>query len=309
MGNNLSDKLLEELNQSNRMAFNNPSEAYKIGMKVYDIAKKNDLKYVQGISLILLCLACRSMAHIKEWLIYSYEALQIFKELNNYKRQLHALNLISIAYFYSSVYDQALKHGLQALELAPKANDPYLLTCVLNNLGEIYMESKQTDQSIHYFNEALELSQKEGFDFNFSYIQKNIGQIFFLKNNFETALHYFTLSYNGALASNDIVATGEAEIKIGDVYFELNYYSDSCTFYHSALDKLEAIDSLFYAIDALIGLGKIELKKHTALAITYLNKALEYAESINCDKKLSLIYEMLTSYYESIRDFEPSLKY
>ena len=304
-----SEDLFKNLKDANKISSASPQETYKIGMKMYNFASENSMKLEKGFSLITLCLACRSMSKIKEWLNYAHEALSIFQELNHIEGQVRSLNFISIAYFYSSIFDKSLYYSLIALDLCPELEDKYLYTCVLNNIGEVYTESKNFDLALEYYQKAFDLSIKHNFLFNRGYILKNMGCVYLSLNRTEHSLKTFNESFQICIDDDDIVAAGEVENKIGDLYVKLNNLDLAHTYYEKALEKLEKVESKFYSIDSLIGLAKVCFLKDSYVSLSYLHKALSYATSLSSSKKLCAIYELLYKTYEKNSDLENAMIY
>lgn len=304
-----SQEIFKNLKYANKISSASPQETYKIGMKMYTIANEESMKLEKGFSLITLCLACRSMSKIKEWLNYAHDALNIFEELNHIEGQVRALNFISIAYFYSSIFDKSLYYSLIALDLCPKLEDKYLYTCILNNMGEVYNESKNFDLSLEYYQKAFDISVEHNFLFNKGYILKNMGCVYLALNKTGHSLKVFNESLQICIADEDIVAAGEVENKIGDLYLNLNKLNLANSYYKKALEKLERVESKFYSIDSLIGLALVYSLKDPYVSLSYLHKALNYANDVNSSKKLCKIYELLYKTYEKNNDLENALIY
>lgn len=304
-----SEEIFENLKKANKISSASPKETYKIGMDMYTFANKNSMKLEEGFSLITICLACRSMSKIKEWLNYAHKALDIFKDLNHIEGQVRAINFISIAYFYTSIFDKSLSYALMALDLCPKLEDKYLYTCVLNNIGEVYNESKNFNLALEYYKQAFDLSIEHNFLFNKGYILKNIGSVYLSLNQTDDSLKTFNESFKICIEDNDIVAAGEVENKIGDLYLQLGNLNLSYRHHKNALEKLEQVESKFYSIDSLIGIAKFYYSTDPYKALSYLHKALNYATTLNSSKKLCTIYELLYKIYEENHDLENALVY
>jgi len=93
----------------------------------------------------------------------SFKALNIFEMENEIIGKIKAMNLIGIAYFYSSMYEESLKYLLEVSELLEIEKDDFLLSCVLNNIGEVYRELQKYEEALKYYNKASDISQKNNY--------------------------------------------------------------------------------------------------------------------------------------------------
>jgi diguanylate cyclase (GGDEF)-like protein len=104
------------------------------------------------------------------------------------------------------------------------------------------------------------------------------------------------------------VSKGEVLNKIGLVYEKLNKKEDALGFYKESLHVLENCENRFYQIDTLISLGSYYIKqKEFDTGINYLNRALDYAEEMNADKKVYSAHLLLAECYEGCGNFAEAL--
>ncbi|MGB4661206.1 MAG: diguanylate cyclase, partial [Mobilitalea sp.] len=211
------------------------------------------------------------------------------------------------AYFYNSIYEQALKYLFKARDLLEKVNDDFLMSCVLNNIGEVFRESLKYRKSIEYFNKALELCEDNKMRINEASLLGNIGEIYFLEEKQEKALEYFMKSYNLIVEDNDMLMLGEAENKLGKVYYLNGNYEKAEELFSSALQRLEGIENKFYAVDVLINIAKLHFERDRIIPDYYFEKAILYAEKVNSKKKLSEVYQILADCLEKAGDYEAAL--
>ena len=309
MGNTISGKIYKKLSEAKNIATIYPCESYIMSREAYDISKKNNLKIEEGYALIGMSLACRAKSEINKMLDYSYKALEIFEEVQEPLGQIKSLNLIGIAYFYNSMYEEALKYLLQVVDLLHEFEDCFLLSCVLNNIGEVFRESAKYDSALEYYYSALKICKENNFKINQASLFGNIGEIYFLENKYGDALEYYTKSYDILVEEKDMVILGEIENKLGKVYYINGNYSKAKEYLFSALRRLENLNNKFYAIDVLVNIAKLQWEKDTKKTFYYLEKAIKYAEKINAKKKLSEVCKTVAEYYENTGNYRVSLEY
>lgn len=309
MENNLSEEIFRLLDESKKICTSYPNKSYTMSKKVYDLCKEKSMTLEEGYALIGMAFACRSKSEINKMLKYSFNALEIFVELNDKLGQIKSLNLIGIAYFYNSMYEEALKSFLQALDILDEFKDDFLLCCVFNNIGEVYYESMKHDTALEYYYKALEVVAKINSNISTASLLTNIGKVYFTQNKYTEALEYHTKSYNILIKEKDMVMLGEVENHLGKVYFINENYDKAEEFLFSALRRLENIENKFYTIDVLVNIAKLQLVKDSNKSLYYFEKAIQYAEKANAKKKLSEVCKMVADYYEKTGDFRVALEY
>lgn len=309
MENNLSEEIFRLLDESKKICTSFPNKSYTMSKKVYNLCKEKRMTLEEGFALISMAFACRAKSEINKMLKYSFIALEIFKELNDKLGQIKSLNLIGIAYFYNSMYEEALKSLLQALDVLDEFKDDFLLCCVLNNIGEVYYESMNHDTALEYYCKALEIITDINSEISTASLLTNIGKVYFTQKRYSDALEYHTQSYNILIKENDMVMLGEVENNIGKIHFVNENYDKAEEYLFSALRRLENIDNKFYTIDVLVNIAKLQLVKDSNKSLYYFEKAIQYAEKTNAKKKLSEVCKMVADYYDRIGDFRVALEY
>lgn len=305
----LSKEIYKILDESNNMCAIYPNKSYSMSKKAYQVCKDNNLKLEEGHALISMSLACRSKSENNKMLEYSFDAFEIFEELEEHSGQIKALNLIGIAYFYSSRYEEALKYLLQAINVLDEFKNDYLLCCVLNNIGEVFYESMKYDMALDYYSRSLKISKDIKSKVNTASLLTNIGKVYLMKNKYIEALEYHTQGYNILIKEKDMVMLGEVENNLGKIYYINKNYDKAEEYLFSSLRRLENVDNKFYAIDALVNIAKLHLVKDSNKSLYYFEKAIQYAEKTNSKKKLSEVCKMVSDYHEKVGNFREALEY
>ena len=309
MMNNKSEEIYKILNEAKKTSTIYPDKSYEMSKEAYHIAKSSNLKIEEGYALISMSFACRAKSEISKMLDYSYNAYEIFEDAQDILGQIKSLNLIGIAYFYSSMYEKSLKYLLQVRDLLDEFKDFFLLSCVLNNIGEVYRESARYDKALEYYNSALEICIDNNFKINSASIYNNIGEIYFVEKKYDIALKYFNKSYDILIVEKDMITLGEIENKLGKIHFIYRDYVVADKYFFSALSRLDNIKNKFYAIDVLDNIAKLKLEIDSDKFLFYFEKAVQLAEEINAKKKLSEISKTVSDYFESIGDFRMALEF
>ncbi len=309
MNKKITREIYKKINKSKEVSTFQPDLSKILSEEAYNMSKSNGLALEEGYSLISMAFAARAKSEIKEMLDLSFKALNIFDMENEIIGKIKAMNLIGIAYFYSSMYEESLKYLLEVSELLDIEKDDFLLSCVLNNIGEVYRESQKYEQSLKYYNKAADISKVNNYEKIYASILGNIGEVFFSKKSFEKSLEILKESYKILVGCNDMVSLGENENRIGKLYFSIGDYSKAEEFYNSSLIRLKNIENKYYLIDVYINIAKLKEISNPEESLHYFKKALDTSENIDAKKKSCEIYKMISETYEILGDYKSSLEY
>ncbi|MDR7857524.1 diguanylate cyclase [Tissierella sp.] len=308
MKKTVSDEINNKLNYAKSIVSVNPDKSMEICKEAYDLAKTNSLILEEGYALIGLSLASRVKSDSSSMIDYSYRALAIFEDKNHITGQIKALNLIGIAYFYSSIYEESLKYFLKASELLELERDEYLLSSVLNNIGEIYRESEIYDEAIKYYDKAVHITVNN-YPLSHAAILGNIGNIHFEKNEFDMALEVFIKSHSILMDGDDMVSLGEIENKIGKVYYAVGDFEKAEQYYFKSYKRLEDVSNKYYVIDVLINIAQLYIESRSERTLYFYEKVVEVAEMVGAKKKLCQAYKLISEYYENKEDYKNAIEF
>ncbi|SDY63439.1 diguanylate cyclase (GGDEF) domain-containing protein [Proteiniborus ethanoligenes] len=309
MNKTISDEIYNKLHHAKTIASVNPDKSLEISEEAYDLAKANNLGLEEGYALIGMVFAYRIKSDRSSMLDYSFRALSIFEAREHIAGQVKALNLIGIAYFYSSLYEEALRYFLKLEDMLEFNRDDFLLSGVLNNIGEVYRESGIYDKAMEYYEKAIDIVVKNDFSLYHAAILSNIGQIHCDKGEFEIALKVYCKSYDILVDSNDMVSLGEIENRIGKVYFEIGDIKKAEEYYFRSFERLKDINNKYYVIDVLLNIAQLHLVKASRKTLNFYEKAIEFADDVGAKNKICQIYRLTSEYHESQGDYMNALKY
>ncbi len=303
------EKKIHHLNAlSKEFVISNPKEALRLAQEAHELSLKLDYKKGIAESLMMIGHACRTLSNYGESMPGLMKALDIYNSLCDEDGQMRVLNLLGISYFYFARYEQALENFKKSLGLAEKLQNKRLEASILNNIGEIYRELGKPKDSLDYYFSALKISEEFDFRNNLSVIIMNIGHIYNDAGECQKALDYYNKSLNISREVNDYVSQGEVLAKMGEVYEKLEKREEALDFYKKSLNVLENCENRFYQIDTLISLGSYYIRqKEFTMGIGYLNRALDFAEKLNADRKVYSAHLLLSECYEGGGDFAKAL--
>ncbi len=299
-----------KVNEMLRQAKDNmedPQKAYDMCKEAYDLSVAYHLESEKGYSLIGMALACRAKTDISLMLDHSYKALELFEELQIPDGQVRALNLIGIAYFYNSDYEQALGYLFEAQDTVELLKDKYMLSCILNNIAEVMRESMKYEEALEYYYRALGLSSDINSNLNMASVLGNIGDVYLTQNKMNEALECFSQSYQILLNETDRIQLAELENKLGKLHLICENHLEAKKYFFSALNHLESVNNKFYEIDVLLNIAQLMRLTDRKEALYFLDRAMQCAEDINAKKKCSSVYKAMSEYFEDINEYKDAL--
>jgi len=281
----VTEQLMDLIQESRKIAFRNPAQAFELAHKAKLIAVENNQKSSQAAALFAMGLACRSMTDLEQCYDHAYDSYQLYEQLGNNRGIAEALNLLGVVYFYYAQYDQALEYFLNALFHVKGLEEHLIMSRIYNNIGEVYREASNEEEALAAYEQALEISREHQFEMNLPIILENIGEIHFKNLNLDISYDYFQKSYDMLIELDDTPSLAEVENKIGKIHFIKKDYEKAKQFYDSALKRLEHIGNKFYTIDVFVNLAEMERGENESSFLAYLNQAVPTCRTSSSQKK------------------------
>ncbi len=235
----MNNQLNELFNQARLLL---SESKYEEAIKLFQEILTQDTQHQE--SLHFLGLTYAQMGKMKE-------ALDFLQQANAINPEPYLLNNLANAYKKNNQLDEAIKHYLKAIELAPNYAQAH------SNLANLYALQNKYEEALSHYIKATHAAP------DFSSAHFNLG-LLFLKNN---QLDAAKTQFNNVLALNpDSI---EAQFYLGVLYLEKN-----------DLDKAEQALQIVIKhhnehVEALVNLGVIALKREqNQRAVDYFSKAL-----------------------------------
>jgi signal transduction histidine kinase len=133
----------------------------------------------------------RDQASSADALKEMFEALEIYREIDDKVQIAHSLNDISIIYATSNDNDNALKYFHQALDIFRQMGDEKGEAYALNNIGIMYQDMDDNAKAKEYYLASLKIKEKHNDQYGISRGYSNLGSISEDENNQEEALDYY----------------------------------------------------------------------------------------------------------------------
>ena len=297
----------ERLREAKAEANLNPDRSMKLCNEAFNMAVKSNNHDKIGDCYIGMAFVARTRSDKSNILDYSFKALREYEKIGSYEGISKAFNLIGVAYFYSTMYEEAIRYFLDGLDQLKSADNPNLYGSLLNNIGEVYRESGLYDKALEYYEKAYELSERNNLEYYKATILGNMGEVYLIQGNHNKALEYLMKSYGILEVGKDMVSMGEVASKIGKAQQNKGNTDMAVEYFKLALGNLDRVDNQFYRIDVLSNLAHTKEDPEETIAI--LKDAISTALGVGAKKKLSDLYQQVSIQYENIMDFRTALSY
>jgi serine phosphatase RsbU (regulator of sigma subunit) len=264
------------------------SEALQISNKTLEDSKAID--YKKGIAYSLLYKNLFSFWLIKEAEVLEpiFEALKLFKELNDKLGLTRAYNILGSIYDNYGDYNSAIEYSQLAIKFAKEIDLTEELGDAYTTLGQIYNRIEDYNAAIELLKKGLEFREKSKANFAMSSSLNLIARTYTLNKEYEKALEYYNKSLTLRKSIKDTNGLPWSFLGIASLYQEMQQNKNAINYYDLALANKNENKRL--ELLCFIGLGKIQLKEgDLEKSYSFLSQALNSAEEL---KMKSLIYEV-----------------
>jgi len=299
-----------ELYESGKKIMNfDYNNALNIFHKVRDKAMEtNDLRLL-GEVLLDMCMIYRNISDSVNGFKTCREALKCFEELNDTESLARANNFLGIFYFYTGLFQKALRCFMTAKAAIKDRNCPRLYLSILSNIGEVYKEAANYDYAIAYYKRAEELAKANNIKDYQAMVLSNIGDVHVIKDNLTNALEYYTEAFSLIDPDSNILYSGDLYKKIGIVHLKKMDLDIAKSYLLKAKEAFEKIDNKFYLVETLLKIYDLEKLLGNQEILPILEQARTLASIIGADKKLAEIEKCLHDYYFLINDYKKALEH
>jgi signal transduction histidine kinase len=158
------------------------------------LEKASAIHYTKGRADALLHIGRLKRDHDQgnaEALNDMFEALKLYREINDDVQIANALNDISIIYANSEDYKKSLEYFKQSLEMFRKLGDSKGESYALNNMGILYQDLGDEVSAKEHFIMSLRIKEKRNDLYGMSRGYNNLGSIEEHSNQWDAALRYY----------------------------------------------------------------------------------------------------------------------
>ncbi|SMO94016.1 tetratricopeptide repeat-containing sensor histidine kinase [Gracilimonas mengyeensis] len=172
---------------------------------------------------------------------HSFEAEQIFKQLNRGDYLSALYSYIGIGYNRLGNNNEALRYYLLSDSLMKIHGSPMEQAQVKANIGIIHSSQGHHEQTIEYFKEARTIISKQGSPGHIAMMDHNIGVAYRHLNQHDSALVYLEKAMEQRRRINDKHGLASTYQNLGKVYIDQQQYEFALNYIETALQIQEEI--------------------------------------------------------------------
>ncbi|MBN2175869.1 MAG: tetratricopeptide repeat protein [Bacteroidales bacterium] len=297
------------LNLSKQYWFIDPAKSIDYAKEAYAYGEtvNNDIKKVRALNRI-----GNGFYFLEEYRIaldYYNKSLDLSENTDYLTGIATASNNIGLIYNVLGDYDKALEYYYKSLEIEQKSDDRQGIANTSVNLGNIYYYLGNYQKARNFYNKALNIYQqiedKKGmFD---SY--NNLGSTLSEVKKLDSAEYFYQKALKLSYELNDPDLKTSALNNLGTVFFNSKDYESALQYYNESLTLARSIDDQWSEANTLRNIGGVymQLNKQKA-AFDNLSKAMDIAQKIAATRLVMDLYNDLSEYYKSIKNYKKALE-
>ncbi len=302
------DKLNTEAWAINRK---DASKAIEMSRQAYD--ESLALGYKKGIALALKTLGT---AHIwisknEEAASYCFEAISIFKELDDKINEAETCYYVGANFFYLSDYDTSIKYYNKCFDINNEINYEPGMANGLNGLGTVYYTIEQNDKALDVLTRSQKLCEKNNTVDVLARVLDGLGETYYNLKDYDKALKYYKECIPLA---NKLGGFKQVEAfahdGLGRTYTGKKEFEKAFEQYNLSLDIRREIGFKVGEATTLFNIGNLFIQKgDLEKAISFLEQSHELSLKVNSKEGIYKSSEKLAEIYERSKRFEDAIKF
>ena len=209
-----------------------------------------------------------------------------------------------------SSYNESIKIGKQALELALILDNPKILATTYKSLGITYYNQGGFDSAKYYYEKSLVEFNKVGDTLNIGRVCANIGVVYRRTGEYDKAITQYLKALEIYKSVNYEEGIASTYLNIGGLYQTLTEYDLALTFYQNAKKIYQKFGNETRLTNVFINMGvlQFELKNYDKSLSYYLQALDSNKESGNTQFKTTILLN-LGQLYLTINQPDKALEY
>ena len=199
-----------------------------------------------------------------EALLHGMEALELARDCGDASLLALTHNDLGLIYGNLSDFEGALEHLLEGLRIL-RENSPSRLGTLLNNIGNVYLELDDHAEALTFFRSAAEAIRAEGDSWrNEAIALGNVGRASLGIEKYDDALEWIERSLAIYEAKNDPVYLAPTLARYGSALAGAGRAEEAAVTFRRALNLIDSSTHREFADEVLYEFGKFELAQNRA---------------------------------------------
>jgi signal transduction histidine kinase len=286
------------------------SEALEYYLKSKEYCDKSNNKTNQINILTSIGRTYRSLKRFSESINTFKQAIEIAREVEDYKSEGSLLFGIANAYFDITDLNKSLEYAIKSANTLITHNTNSGLANTYNFIGFVHDALKNKDLAEEYYEKAHVLYLKENDIMGLAMTLNNLGTIYSSNKNSSKAIEYYTKSLDYAKQLNDNESLSTATNNIGMIYVEMNqiekgikYYFESQEYSIKLFDKTNYTNTFNNIAAAYLKADNLQTAEY------YVNKALPFAKKLTDISYIQESYQILAKIYSKKGQYSKAFEY
>ncbi|HEY6975549.1 MAG TPA: histidine kinase [Chitinophagaceae bacterium] len=239
-------------------------------------------------------------------LFYGYRALESARQIKFPQGEVDALEAMIHTQTTLGNDSKALQMALQGLKIAERNNLIYDKALLLGLLGHIYREVENYRKALSFFRESMALLDSLH-DSTFSTLQQSyIGETYLTLNHLDSALYYCQSAHEIAVRLNEPWVISNALIDLGKIQLKKGNDDLALAYFRQSLPIAANADMIFNSYFAIAQVYQETNKSDSC--IYYVKKSLEPIEGRGFYSDIIKASLLLSNIYEK-KDAQKALEY
>jgi len=276
------------------------------------LAEKIESDWAMGESYLRIAfLETREGDHVSA-LKYDNMSLESFVNIKDSSKIAYTLNAVGTDYRELGEYDNAYAYLTHSYQVARKINDSLTMCFALHNIGAVFKELGQYEIAINHLNHAQTISDKINDVNGIAYSNDELGVAYLGMKDFEQSQKYLLSALMHARKKEISVLIPLIQSHLADLYFEMDDWEKSITYYDSVYAIHRELGNLFGIAQYELGKGKVLLKLNRfSEAAGLFERSLKSAQELNarileidCYRELAILSEQNGDYKKAVVYFK-----
>ncbi|MGS0528064.1 tetratricopeptide repeat-containing sensor histidine kinase [Zobellia nedashkovskayae] len=226
------------------------------------------------------------------------ESLAIANTHNLLNEKLDALNLIGLALWQEGKNGIALTKFLEALPIAEKVNDVYMMGAIYDNIALLYDDNKDYDTALLFNEKSRQISIKNNFDIALAQTLLNMAVMYNKQEKYTMASKNVDQCINIFKKTNHFDWLGYSYKEKGSIILNQHNYKEAQEWFKKSLKIFDEIDlNIGYArtymgmARSYLGLSNLDKAENFGLKALKISEELKvFADIMESNLVLSQIY-------------------
>lgn len=198
-----------------------------------------------------------------------------------------ALNIMGVAHFNTSRYDEAIRYYERSAFLRERAGDSIALSGSYNNLALAYQTKGEYGKALDYYKKSLDIKKREKNRIGIAAAYLNLALLYLEMHDFEEAEKRCKESLEISTELGTAMLTAEIYSTLGEIAHARGHFDEGETYFQDSLKISREMDAI-----------NVQMGAHRRLATLYLTQEL-YDKSREHVEVASTLADLIGSHYES----------